>query len=119
MTTDINTKKLQPRRWSSEMEEDLLAMVKKGWDDEKIATELGRTVGAQIIRRKQIAARLLAADDPPTEDDVLKRCKITEEDLQDQKERDSKNPGKKKKRMNSKEELILVAARISEIANGL
>ena len=111
--------KKQPRRWTQEEEDKLLGMISQGWDDAKIASELERTVGAQIIRRKQIAIKMLSADNPPTLESVIKKCNISEEDIKDEQERTSKNPGKKRKLLNTKQEIKTLVEKLGDLVKEL
>ena len=71
------TKESTPKKWTPEEEEKLLALVKEKKSDEDIAKELGRSVGAQCIRRSQIAVRMSKEGKPDST--VCDVCGLTEE----------------------------------------
>ena len=87
------TKKSLPRKWDDEQEKKLLQLVKDKKTDEEIATEINRSVGAQIIRRSQIAVRLSKEGKPNSE--VCATCGLSEEELEKQLDIDKKKNAKK------------------------
>ena len=88
-----NTKKSLPKKWTDAEEEKLLALVKEKKTDEEIAKELGRSVGAQCIRRSQIAVRM--SKDGKPNSTVCDVCGLSEEELEKQLGIDKKKDAKK------------------------
>ncbi len=87
-----NTKKPMPKKWTPEEEKKLLDLVKHEKSNEEIATTLGRSVGAQTIRRNMIAVRLSKEGKCICE--VCDTCGITEEELEKQLAFDKKKKDK-------------------------
>ena len=81
-----------PKKWTPEEEKKLLDLVKHEKSNEEIAAELGRSVGAQIIRRSMIAVRLSKEGKCICE--VCDTCGITEEELEKQLAFDKKKKDK-------------------------
>ncbi len=88
-----NTKKTLPKKWTPEEEEKLLDLVEAKKTDEEIAKELGRSVGAQCIRRSQIAVRM--SKDGKPNSTVCDVCGLSEEELEKQLGIDKKKDAKK------------------------
>eukprot|EP00663_Eupelagonemidae_sp_cell21sb_P001684 gene1684-7230_t len=87
------TKKSTLKKWTEAEELLLLALVKEKKSDEQIAKELGRSVGAQCIRRSQIAVRM--AKEGKSDDTVRDVCGLTDEEIKKQIDIDKKKMAKK------------------------
>jgi len=84
----MNTQQNKVVKWSSAEENQLLQEIKDGLDEETIARNHQRSVGAIKIRLKKIALKM-KNDDIPIEE-IKEATGISEEEIEEQKKIESK-----------------------------